>query len=143
MDDQTDLLQRIEDYCRTAGIAESTFGKRSVNDGKFVGRLRDGKRVTTATVGRVRQFLQANGAMGPSREEPAPVPAPVALAARSLSTYAMLAAATFPFSSRSGMHSAHAGALVAPSSCAHWFSVTGNTDKLTPAISREVMNVPT
>jgi hypothetical protein len=63
MDDQRDLLQRIEEYCRHAGIAESTFGKKSVNDGKFVGRLRDGRRVTTATVGRVRQYLasQANG----------------------------------------------------------------------------------
>jgi len=60
MDDQSELLRQIEEYCRAAGIAESTFGKKSVNDGKFVGRLRDGKRVTTATVGRVRGFLAAN-----------------------------------------------------------------------------------
>ena len=64
MDDQAELLQRIEEYCRFAGIAETTFGKKSVNDGKFVGRLRDGKRVTTATVGRVRRFLATNMATG-------------------------------------------------------------------------------
>ena len=61
MGEQVDLLHRIEEYCRTVGIAESTFGKKSVNDGKFVGRLRDGKRVTTTTVGRVQEFLTAKG----------------------------------------------------------------------------------
>ncbi len=51
------LIEEIESYCRHAGIAESTFGRQAVNDGKFVGRLRDGKRVTTATVDRVRAFI--------------------------------------------------------------------------------------
>ena len=41
MDDQFELLQQIEEYCRVAGIAETTFGKRSVNDGKFVHFLGD------------------------------------------------------------------------------------------------------
>ena len=68
MDDQSELLQRIEEYCRAAGIAESTFGKKSVNDGKFVSRLRDGKRVTTATVGRVGQFLMTNANLGAAGE---------------------------------------------------------------------------
>ncbi len=30
-----ELLQEISDYCRQAGLAESTFGRRAVNDGKL------------------------------------------------------------------------------------------------------------
>ena len=37
------LLDSISAFCRGSGIAESTFGRRAVNDGKFVARLRDGK----------------------------------------------------------------------------------------------------
>src|SRR6266545_7049554 len=32
------LLSEIADYCRRVGMAESTFGRRAVNDGKLVGR---------------------------------------------------------------------------------------------------------
>lgn len=42
MDDHHSLLEEIEAFCRRAGIAENTFGKQVVNDGKFVGRLHDG-----------------------------------------------------------------------------------------------------
>jgi SAM-dependent methyltransferase len=51
------LLRDITEYCRSAGIAESTFGRLAVNDGKLVGRLRLGGRVTTDTVERVRAFI--------------------------------------------------------------------------------------
>ena len=51
------LLRDIAEYCRGAGIAESTFGRLAVNDGKLVGRLRLGGRVTTDTVERVRAFI--------------------------------------------------------------------------------------
>ena len=44
------LLQEISEYCRRAGIAESTFGRRAVNDGKLASRLRYGGRVTLETV---------------------------------------------------------------------------------------------
>jgi hypothetical protein len=36
------LLQEISDYCRQAGLAESTFGRRAVNDGKLTARLLSG-----------------------------------------------------------------------------------------------------
>ena len=72
MDVRDDLVGEIESYCRDAGIAETTFGRIVVNDGKFVGRLRDGKGVTTATVERVRRFLDENGA---APEPAAPSPA--------------------------------------------------------------------
>ena len=51
------LLQEIAAFCRSAGMAESTFGRRAVNDGKFVSRLRFGGRVTTSTADRVRAFI--------------------------------------------------------------------------------------
>ena len=54
------LIGEIVDYCRKAGVAESTFGRFSVNDGKFVGRLRAGGRITTTTFERVRSFISAN-----------------------------------------------------------------------------------
>ena len=55
------LLQEIAGFCRGAGMAESTFGRHAVNDGKFVARLRFGGRVTTHTAARVRLFI-ARGA---------------------------------------------------------------------------------
>lgn len=51
------LLAEISAYCRYAGMAESTFGRRVVNDGKLVTRLRYGGRVTTHTAERVRSFI--------------------------------------------------------------------------------------
>ncbi len=61
------LLKDIADFCRAVGMAESTFGRRSVNDGKFVSRLRFGGRVTTTTVERVRQFINQFQADAPRR----------------------------------------------------------------------------
>ena len=68
MDVRDELVGEIEAYCRESGIAETTFGRIAVNDGKFVGRLRDGKGVTTATVDRVRRFLVENGGAPPGPE---------------------------------------------------------------------------
>jgi len=56
------LLNSISDFCRRAGMAESTFGRRAVNDGKFVSRLRTGARVTPATFERICDFMARHGA---------------------------------------------------------------------------------
>src|SRR5215467_12081779 len=56
------LLQEISDYCRQAGLAESTFGRRAVNDGKLANRLRNGGRITTDTLDRIRAFMSENRA---------------------------------------------------------------------------------
>ncbi len=53
----TALLGEIEAYCRSSGIAESTFGKLVVNDGKLCTRLREGKNVTLDTADRIRAFI--------------------------------------------------------------------------------------
>jgi hypothetical protein len=80
-----DLLREISEYCRLTGLAESTFGRRAVNDGKFAARLRNGGRITTRTVDRVRAFIAdhhepiAGGRptlIEPSREPRAPVAPP-------------------------------------------------------------------
>lgn len=61
MQSSTDaLLQEIEDYCQRAGIAESTFGRHAINDGKLCSRLRSGKNVTLATAERVQDFIRKN-----------------------------------------------------------------------------------
>jgi len=52
------LLAEIEAYCRRTGIAESTFGRQAINDGKLCRRLRSGKSVTLATAGRLRDFMR-------------------------------------------------------------------------------------
>ena len=58
------LLGEITDYCRKNGVAESTFGRLAVNDGKFVNRLREGGRITTTTFERVRSFIAADPGTG-------------------------------------------------------------------------------
>jgi hypothetical protein len=55
-----ELLTQISDYCRQTGLAESTFGRRAVNDGKLANRLRNGGRITTETVDRIHAFMDAN-----------------------------------------------------------------------------------
>src|SRR5437764_3673989 len=56
------LLQEISDYCRRSGLAESTFGRRAVNDGKLTARLRNGGRITTDTLDRIHGFMAAHPA---------------------------------------------------------------------------------
>jgi hypothetical protein len=85
-----ELLQEIADYCRHTGLAESTFGRRAVNDGKLTARLRNGGRITTDTLDRIRGFMSANRTLGArptvierpretgttAMPSPAPIPAP-------------------------------------------------------------------
>ncbi|MGO9359041.1 MAG: hypothetical protein ACLP1D_15440 [Xanthobacteraceae bacterium] len=54
------ILGQIRDYCRDTQTAESTFGRRVVNDGKLVSRLRDGARITTGTLDKVQAYLSEN-----------------------------------------------------------------------------------
>jgi hypothetical protein len=63
------ILQEISDFCRQAGLAESTFGRRAVNDGKLASRLRNGGRITTDTLERIRAFM-ANNAGKPALSRP-------------------------------------------------------------------------
>lgn len=51
------ILHEISEFCRRQGLAESTFGRRAVNDGKLASRLRNGGRITTDTLDRIRAFM--------------------------------------------------------------------------------------
>src|SRR6266516_1555060 len=79
-----ELLQEIADYCRHSGLAQSTFGRRAVNDGKLAQRLRNGGRITTETLDRIREFMENNRTVAPRAavieraREPRPAPAPAA-----------------------------------------------------------------
>jgi len=55
------LLDSISAFCRASGVAESTFGRRAVNDGKLVARLRRGARIKPETLARLRAFMRSNG----------------------------------------------------------------------------------
>src|SRR4249919_1462526 len=68
------LLGSISDFCRRTGMAESTFGRRAVNDGKFVARLRDGARVTPETLQRVNLFIAKNGGVAAGESPPELLP---------------------------------------------------------------------
>src|SRR3954468_20127202 len=56
------ILQEIADFCRQTGLAESPCGRRAVNDGKLASRLRNGGRITTDTLDRIRAFMLENRA---------------------------------------------------------------------------------
>src|SRR5499427_9495005 len=70
------ILQEISEFCRQRGLAESTFGRRAVNDGKLASRLRNGGRITTDTLERIRTFMARNADGAPARRrvlfEPTP-----------------------------------------------------------------------
>ena len=51
------ILGLISEYCRQADMAETTFGRRAVNDGKLVHRLREGKRITIDTLDRIQAYI--------------------------------------------------------------------------------------
>src|SRR6185436_15954581 len=69
------ILGEIRDYCRQTQTAESTFGRLVVNDGKLVSRLRDGARITTGTLDKVRAYLAEHA---PASTATAGQPSPVA-----------------------------------------------------------------
>jgi hypothetical protein len=74
------ILQEISDFCRRQGLAESTFGRRAVNDGKLASRLRNGGRITTDTLDRIRAFVAQAAGEPPGRRrilfDPSSTPQP-------------------------------------------------------------------
>jgi len=61
-----EILGEIREFCRATQTAESTFGRLVVNDGKLVSRLRDGAKITTGTLDKVRAYLTEHRAGLPS-----------------------------------------------------------------------------
>lgn len=67
LDDRAVLLGEIETYLASLErpIAETTFGRLAVNDGKFVSRLRARKNVTVDRIERCRAFIRSRPADAP------------------------------------------------------------------------------
>src|ERR1700749_5178339 len=63
------ILSDITEFCRRSDMAESTFGRRAVNDGKLVHRLREGKRITIDTLDRIQAYIATStpGGVPPPR----------------------------------------------------------------------------
>ena len=55
------MLTAVIEFCKEYKMAESTFGRKAVNDGKFVSRLRTGARVTPETFEKVKKFINSSG----------------------------------------------------------------------------------
>ena len=51
------LLEEIIAFCKANKMAISTFGRLSVNDGKLVSRLKNGKDVTLKTHKKIKSFM--------------------------------------------------------------------------------------
>jgi SAM-dependent methyltransferase len=91
-----ELLLQISDFCRHAGLAESTFGRRAVNDGKLANRLRNGGRITTETVDRIMAFMNANREAAAGLRSVVAFPGPRPLAAAALRPAPAIASAAEP-----------------------------------------------
>ena len=76
MDERQQLLAAIEDFCEREGMAPTTFGRKALGDGRFTGRLRDGRQVRAATLARVRQFLADHDPAASARTAPRREPRP-------------------------------------------------------------------
>ena len=61
-----EILGEIREFCRATQTAESTFGRLVVNDGKLVSRLRDGAKITTGTLDKVRAYLSEHRPVAPN-----------------------------------------------------------------------------
>src|SRR5205085_6596 len=63
------ILSQITEFCRRSDMAETTFGRRAVNDGKLVHRLRESKRITVDTLDRIQAYIAAStpGGVAPPR----------------------------------------------------------------------------
>ena len=54
---EVSIIEEISDFCRRSGLAESTFGRLAINDGKLMNRLRTGGHVNSDTLAKLRTFM--------------------------------------------------------------------------------------
>lgn len=55
--DNLTLISRIEAYCSKHGVKHSMFGRRAVNDGKLLPRLKDGRTITLNSLALIERQL--------------------------------------------------------------------------------------
>lgn len=59
MDTQS-ILNQVDRYLIKTGMKESTLGRKALNDGKAITRLRAGRRMWPETVEKLTQFMRDN-----------------------------------------------------------------------------------
>ena len=59
MSETEKLLREIEAFLKSAKISATTFGRKTVNDGKLVPRLRSGGSVTLDKAAHIRRCIAA------------------------------------------------------------------------------------
>ncbi len=64
------IVRDIERFCARHRMAESTFGRLAVNDGKLVRRLRSGGRMWPENEDRVRAFMAERDNQAPATPSP-------------------------------------------------------------------------
>ena len=57
IDKPEEIVGIIRKFCKKHGVAESTFGRPSVNDGKLVSRIASGSRIEPGTARRVADYM--------------------------------------------------------------------------------------
>ena len=126
-----ELLAQIAAFCQRVGMAESTFGRRVVNDGKLVARLRFGGRVTTQTVDRINAFIArklAERGAGPAARTAAPRLAAVMAGSRSNGSRALTAAGEGDVQSRFRFYDNRQKYLLFVSTCTEKWVVAKRID---------------
>ena len=53
-----EFLEEIDRFLALTGMKETSFGHYAVNDGKFVKKLRTGRRCWPETISRVRKYMK-------------------------------------------------------------------------------------
>lgn len=62
MEPHAELVRDIERYVAARGIAESTFGRLTVNDSRLLSRLRNGGSLLVKSEQRIRKYILENPA---------------------------------------------------------------------------------
>ena len=57
VDDPEAITKVVRAFCEKYGVAESTFGRLAVNDGKLISRISSGSRIEPETALRVADFM--------------------------------------------------------------------------------------
>lgn len=57
--DNDSIIREVEGFIAKTGMAESTLGRKALNDGKAIARLREGKRMWPETIEKLRAFIAA------------------------------------------------------------------------------------
>lgn len=58
--DTNSILNQVDRYLIKTGMKESTLGRKALNDGKAITRLRAGRRMWPETVEKLTQFMREN-----------------------------------------------------------------------------------